>query len=210
MLGQVQHLALDAHIRDICKDLVGVAHLIVEVQRRRDQPAVMGADQHRPDTAEQDQCLGGAVVGGHQVIGLVEIQVVDVVAADEIGHGQGLVAVGHRRRDLVGIQHDIFTRRDLVSLDLILAVHRLACVAVHENAAQAVSGLAVQRVKGDPIRGRGRGVKRHRAADLSDLEETFPVRPGCHGPIPSGDWIRNGWLHPRVPAAVIPGPCYGR
>jgi hypothetical protein len=52
---------------------------------------------------------------------------------------------------------------DLITLDAILLIDRIAGVRVHDLIVDAVAGLAVDDVETDALAGAGGGIKRHRA-----------------------------------------------
>lgn len=219
VFGELQHLALQLEVRHVVEGFLGRADLVVEIERRRDQPLAMGADQHGADATEQhrpgercdllpahavtDERIGffRVPVGRRQVIGLVEIDVVDVAATYEGRYRQGLVAVGNRPGDFLGIEHDVFARADLIALDLVLGVDRLAGGAVDEPATDPMAGRPVERVKGNALRG-GRGrVERDRATDLGDFQEALPVCSWGQGGSPAQCCVSNG-----SGGRFVPGP----
>ena len=129
----------------------GRAHLVVEVERRRGETLVIGADQkraHAPEQhrlgdrdrlggahalADQGEGLGAAAVRGGEIIGLVEIDVVDAGKLDERGDGERLVALRNDGRDFLRLDRNIFVLADLVALDLVVAFDRLAGLGVDET-----------------------------------------------------------------------------
>jgi hypothetical protein len=133
----------------------------------------VGADQHRSQPAEENRAgecgdlgLPHSVsqqpegVRAHpvrrEVVGLVEIDVVDLVAGDKGFDIQGLVTLGNRRGNLFRFEHDEIAVLDLVALDLIVPLDRFACFAVDEFTTNTVSGCAIERVESDAL-GRGGG-----------------------------------------------------
>ena len=120
----------------------------------------MGADQHGANAAEQhragdgrntllahafaDQGKGflGGLVGRGQVIRLVEIDLVDFPAAQKGRNLQRLVAVGDGGGDLLGFKDDIVALRDLVALDLVVALDRAAGFGIDEFAPDPIGDIA--------------------------------------------------------------------
>ena len=95
--------------------------------------------------------------------------------ADEGHDRQRLVAFGNGRRDLVGLEHDIFVLPDLVALHLLVGLDRLAGLLIDELPAYPMSGGAIERMEGDPLGGGCSRVKGNRAGQLGDLQKTFPI-----------------------------------
>lgn len=196
MLCELEHLAFDLEVREFVEGVLGGANLVVEIERGGDQSLAVRPNEDGADAAEKDGASNGgdlcrlhpvaqqhegigAHLVGRQVIGLVEIDVIDLVAGNEGIDLHGLVAVWNRSRNLVRFQDDILAVLDLVALHLLVALDGIACLAVNELALHPVAGLAVQRVESDPLRRRGGGVERHRAGHLPELDEAFPIRTRC-------------------------------
>ena len=128
----------------------------------------MRADQHCAQAAEEDSTRQRGNLGlahavaqqlervrahfvGRQIIGLIEIDVVDFVARNERLDLQRLVAVRYCRRHFFRLEHDIFAILDLIAFDLFVPLDRLAGLAIDEFAADAISGRAVERVEGNAL-----------------------------------------------------------
>jgi len=174
------------------------AHLIVEIECHPDQPGAFRLDQHRAHTAEEDSAgerglllllhpvadegedLLAGRVAWREVVGPVEIDRVDLVEGHEALDRQRLVALGHDGSDLLGFEHDELARADLVALDLILSLDRLAGFAVDILPLHAIAGRPVDGVEGDPVVGGCGGIESHRAGELGDLQIAFPVCSRCH------------------------------
>jgi hypothetical protein len=97
-------------------------------------------------------------IGGRQVIGRIEIELVDLLARHEALDVDRVIALDLHRLELVVVEHDVLAFGDLVALRLLLRFHRLAGLFVDELAAHPVAGVAVERAKRDPLGG-GRGRK---------------------------------------------------
>ena len=166
VLREFQHLAFDLQFRQLVEGFFGRAHFIIEVQRRADQAVAVGTDQNCSQTAKQDgarergnlrlphavaQQLEG--VRAHfvwcQIIGLVEIDVIDFVAGNESLDLQRLVAVRDRRCNFFRFEYDILAILDLISFDLIVPLNRITRLAIDKFAADSVSCRAIERVEGD-------------------------------------------------------------
>ena len=74
--------------------------------------------------AQHDIGFLGQVVGGHDVIRLVEIDRVDVVVVDELDEVERLAALELDALDLLRIEQDVLALRDLIALDDLVAVDR--------------------------------------------------------------------------------------
>ena len=125
------------------------------------------------------QCEGfiSAAVRGAEVIGLVEIEIVDTGQVHKRGDGERLVAVGQDRGDFVRLDRHVFAFGHLIAFDLLLAVHGFARLRVDELTPNAVARRSIDRVEGDPLAGRSGGVKADGDSHVSDLQETFPACP---------------------------------
>ena len=117
--GQIEHFSGDRLPWRIRERLLGGTHLVVVVERRSRQSLVERADEHGPNAPKEDrlrdrgdfglahalsdQCEGfvGAPVRRFEVIGLVEIEIVDIVEIDERGDGERPVALRNDGRDFV-------------------------------------------------------------------------------------------------------------
>ncbi len=147
----------------------GGTHFVVVVQHRGCQSLVKRTDEHGPDAPKEDrlgdrgdlgrahalthQCEGfiGAPVRGAEVIGLVEIEIVDVGQIDKRGDGERLVAVGHDRGDFVRLHRHVFALRHLIAFDLLVAVHGFSGLRVDELAPNAMASGSIDRVEGDAL-----------------------------------------------------------
>ena len=136
--GEIEHLSGNRLLWNFRERLLGRAHLVIVVQHRGGETLVDSADENSPSAPEQDgfrdrrdlglahalahqrEALVGAAVCGGEVIGLVEIEIVDAGQIDERGDGERLVAMGHDRGDFIGLDRYIFVLRDFVALDLIV------------------------------------------------------------------------------------------
>ena len=168
VLGEVEHLPFDLYIRQLLEGFLRGAHLIIEVQRRADQAIAVRPDQHCAELAEEDSSrqrdnlgLAHAVaqqlerVCTHfvrrQIIGLIEVDVVDFVARNERLDLQRFVAAGYCRRHFFRLEHDIVAVLDLIAFDLFIPLDRLTGLAIDEFSADTISGRAVERVEGNAL-----------------------------------------------------------
>ena len=119
-------------------------------------------------------------IGGREIVGRVEIELVDLVARHEALDVDGVVALELDRLDLVILDLDELALGDLVTLDLAVALDGIAGLLVDILAAHAVAGLAVESAEGNALRRGGRRIEGDGARNEGELEIAFPVWPGCH------------------------------
>ena len=74
--------------------------------------------------AQHDERLLGEVVGGHDIIGLLEIERVDLVGVDELDELERLLALELDRLDLLVVEQDVVALRHSIALDDLVAVDR--------------------------------------------------------------------------------------
>ncbi len=198
MLGEIEHLAFDLQLRHILERLRAGPNFVVVVQRRGDQALAVGTDENRAHSPEKDGPRDGcdlrlphAVaqcckrIGAHaiwsEVVGLVEVDVVDVGAGDERLDFERLVALRDRGGHLVWVDDEILAVLDLKALRLGFLRHQLFGLAVDEDAVDPVACRRIDRVESDAVGGGGCRIKRYTRCDLSELEEAFPLRSmTCH------------------------------
>jgi hypothetical protein len=133
----------------------------------------LAAEQH--DTRQADHLLGAHGVaddrerllahpiGGGEIVGRVEVGLVDLCARHEALNVDGVIALDLDGFQLLVLDQDVFALADLVALGLVLGLDRLAGLLVDELAADPVAGVAIESAEGDAL-GRGRGgVEGHRA-----------------------------------------------
>jgi len=135
----------------------------------------LGTSSNAFGIAQRSESVGGHAVGRDEIVGLVEIDIVDVGAGDEGFDRQRLVALRDCGSDLLGIDHDVLAVLDLEALGLVLAFDLLARVTVDENAVHPVAGLLVDRVKRSAFGGAGGRVQTDPATDLAEFDETLPL-----------------------------------
>ena len=76
----------------------------------------------RQRLAQDDECLFGKIVGGHDIIGLLEIDFVDVPRFDELGEFERLLAFELDPLDLVLVEQHIFAFGIFEALDDIVDI----------------------------------------------------------------------------------------
>ena len=144
------------------------------------------ADLLRPPQrlAQDDEGLLGKVVGRHDIIGLVEIDRVDVAQVDELAEVERLAALQLDALDLLVLEQDIFALRHLIALDDLVAVDR-ADARHHLLIFDPLARRLVDLVEGDGRAALGRGIDLDRDRDQPDPDLSAPCRPRCHRSPPS-------------------------
>jgi hypothetical protein len=186
-------------VRDLGEITVRRVHLVGEMQAgghdalaaRLELQHALAPEQHGAGQphhllrahglADHRECLLADAVRGREVVGRVEIELVDVGAGHEALDVDGVVALDLHRLQLVVLEHDVLALGHLVALGLVLGLHRRARLLVDELALHAVAGFAVEGAEGDALGGRGGRVEGHWARDERKLEIAFPIRPWRHG-----------------------------
>ena len=130
--------------------------------------------------ADDGERLLAHAIGGREVVGRVEVKLVDLGARHEALDVDGVIALDLDGLELVVLEHDVLALGDLVALGLVLGLDRLAGLLVDELAAHAIAGVAIEGAKRDALGCRRGRVERHRARDERELEIAFPVGPWRH------------------------------
>ena len=130
------------------------------------------------------------VVLRHDVIGFVEIDAVDFRHRHEFLDVDGVRAFQRHIVEFVLLDQHILALLDLVTLDAILRLDRLAGFGVDDIVADAIAGLAVDDVEADALAGAGGRIKRHGAGDQRQLEEALPVWTRRHGRYSSTQYLQ--------------------
>src|SRR4051812_41639951 len=121
---------------------------------------------------------------GVRVIGLVDVDVVDLGAGHEGLDVDRVRALDGDGLDLLVLDDDVVAFADLVTLDLIGGFHDLAGIAIDELPAQAVAGLAVEQMERDALFGGRRREQLNGAGHEREFQVTLPVRAGRHRKTP--------------------------
>ena len=128
--------------------------------------------------ADHREGLLGHLAVGCQIVGAVEVDPVDLGGRHEGLDLQRLGALDLERLEVAVLDQDVLALGDLVALDAIGRVDRLAAHRIDQVLLQAIAGLAVQRVERHALRRRGRVVERDAAGDERQLEVAFPRGTG--------------------------------
>jgi len=86
-------------------------------------------------------------IGGGEVVGRVEVKLVDLGARNEALDVDRVITLDLDGLDLLVLQHDVLALADLVTLRLVLRLDRLAGLLVDELAAHAIASVAIERAK---------------------------------------------------------------
>ena len=216
VLCELEHLPGQIDIRDLGEIPIRRMHLVGEMQAGRHDPLAARLELQHALAPEQDGAgepdhLFGAhgladhreglladAVRGREVIGRIEIESVDLGAGHEPLDVDGVVAVHLHGLELVVLEHDVLALGDLVALRLALGLDRLAGLLVDELAPHAISRLAIEGAKGNPLRGRRGRIEGDRARDERKLEITLPVGSWRHVGAPirwdyaaGADYLKN-------------------
>src|SRR5215813_13497857 len=198
VLRQVEHVLRNLDVRNAVEIFLLLAHLVVVAQggpydaiaaRREHQQPLATVEHHarNPDQpfiahglADDRECLVSDLVVGHEIIGLVEIELVHLLALDK---GLDLDRVGAFERDFVELlllQQDVAVAVDLIAFDAVFLRHLRSGVGVDHVVANPIAGFAVDDVETDAI-ARGR---RREQGDATGYEREFevalPIRTWCH------------------------------
>src|SRR3954454_17599730 len=198
MAGELNHVLGDLRALDVVEELVLVAQFVREAQRgaeqalaeRLDRDDVLAIGEY--DLGERDAILvlhGVADHGesidrglavGRDIVGMVEIALVDLVARHETLDVDGVVALDLDRFELLRLDLDIFALTQLVAASLLVALDDVAGLSVDHLLLQPVAGLAVDHVKPRLLGRGGRRIKHDGATDQRELQRSLPIGARCH------------------------------
>ena len=206
---------------DVVAQVLGLRHLVVEAHRRHRQDVVHRADRgevllvakdeagdrdlagvaHRLD--EQGVGLLGALVGA-EVVGLLEVDGVDLVEVDEVLDldRAGLLRV--EVRELLARQGHVLVGGELVALDDVVVGDLLAVCLGHALVAHPGAVLLAQLAEAHGVL-RDRAVQLHRHVQQAEADRPAPNR-SSHSLITSTRPFDAAEVTP-VPARSLAGPC---
>ncbi|QTK82762.1 Hypothetical protein AT6N2_L2085 [Agrobacterium tumefaciens] len=198
MAGEFEHLIIEFDIRDGFENRRFGTNLVTEIQRRRDECLAAGPDEQHAIAAEKHrfterrhlfvvhcfckkrQRFLTALAAWSQIVGLVEIELVDLVTGEEVFDADDLVALRHQLCDFVSLDNDVITIVELVPFDLIVAKNRLTRIAIDILSLDAVAGLAVDDIEGNFL-GRGqRGIKSDLTVEIGEGNMSPPAGSTVH------------------------------
>ena len=198
MLRQIEHLLLDLDVGDVVEIFVGVADLIVVAQGlaqnafaprlQHDDPFALG-ENHAPKRhhildahglADHRKSLLPHFVVGHDVIGTVEITLVDLRTRHEAIDADHVTAFDGDRLKLLILDLKIDALGIFIAPALVFGADGLLRHFIDELLAQPVAGLLVDLPERYPLRRRSRRVERNRARNERELKIALPIgTSGC-------------------------------
>src|SRR6266487_6513203 len=163
--SQLQHVLGNLLVLDLVEILVLLANLVRVSQRHpeqafaarleRDDVLARGEndspERHHAFVADRlandrERLLADLAVGYH-VVGIVEIEVVDLFPRHELVDLDGARALDRNRLELLGLELDVLAFADFVTLDDVGGIHLVFGLRVHFAVFDAVAGLLVDLVK---------------------------------------------------------------
>ena len=172
MHRELQHVLRHLGVGDVVEIVVLVAHLGVVAQQRADDAVAARLQHHQPlapihyhardpgepfrphGLADHREGLEADLVLGHQIIGFVEIDFVDLVARHEAFDVDRVGALERYLVELFLLEQNVGVA-GLVALDAVLLRDLLAALGVDHVIADAVAGFAVDDVEADALAGAG-------------------------------------------------------
>ena len=169
VLGELEHIRLDLHVRNVVEIFLRVPDLVGIAQRGGHQPLVPGLEHDDPlalrqhDTTERDHVLAAHGLADHRkcvlpdlavrrdVVGAVQIPLVDLLARDERVDFDGVLALDRKGVEFVVVHRDVGVLGVFVAAALVVALDRLAGDLVDQLLAQAVACLLVDLAERDTL-----------------------------------------------------------
>src|SRR5579862_10052218 len=203
MRRQFEHVFGDFLVLDALEILVGLAHLVGVTQRHAHHALAAGlqrddvlarsennfADRHHSlgadGFADYGECLLSDFTVGHDVIGVRQIEIVDLPLGHELIDFDGALALERDGLKLLRLQGDVIALADLVALDDVRGLHVLAGFSVDLAVADAIAGVAIELVKTDLLAPGRRGEQRDGARNKRELEIPLPISTRGHWSTPS-------------------------
>ena len=168
--GEIAHLGRELQVRNVVEvsvlapHLVGVAQQSCEdalAERFEEHHALAAGDHHPGDTRpallphgvpdDREGLLGDLVVR-RDVVRRFEVAHIDLLARNEALDVDRMGALDADGFEFLVLDDDVGALPDLVSLDLLVVLDRLAGLRIDELAFDAVSGLPVEGMEADPGR----------------------------------------------------------
>jgi hypothetical protein len=116
----------------------------------------------------------------NDVVGVIEIQLIDLGFGNERLDLNDALALECNRVELFGFELDVLALADLVAFDDVVGLDLAPSLCIHLLVLDPVAGLLVQLMEADLLAlGRGRE-QRDRARDQRQLEIAFPIRAWGH------------------------------
>ena len=190
VLGELQHILGDGHVREIVEVAGGLAHLVGVEQRGPHEPLApwLQHDHAFPlrqhHAAERDHGLAAHSVAddgegvladlvvGHKVVRRIEIALVDLRARHEAVDVDRMLALDGDVLELVVLDQHIIAFADLVASRYVRRLDQVAGVLVDELLLEAMAGLAIDRLSckrcSTTFSGLNRLLSRRRASATAD------------------------------------------
>ena len=149
--------------------------------------------------AQYDEGFFREIIGGHDIIGPLIIEDVNLVSVDKLRKFQRLLAFQLHRLNLFWLQQDIIALADLVAFDDVL---RLDGTDARDRllVTDTLAAGLVDLVKGNLGARLGRGVNFDRYRNQREPDLPLPICARRHCPIPP--YRRNAQALARVPGSA--------
>src|SRR5271155_2434513 len=159
VLGQLEHIRLDLHIRNVVEIFFRVPKLVGIAQCGSHQPLVPGLEHDHPfafrqhDTTERHRAFAthgladhgkgflASLVVRHDVIGVVQVSLVDLLARNERVDVDGVVALDRNGIEFIIVHRNVGVLGILVAAALFVGLDWLTRDLVDQLLAQSVAGL---------------------------------------------------------------------
>ena len=152
---------------------------------------------HLPDDGER---LLSDLAVGHDVVGVVEVELVDLVARHELVNVNDPPAFDGDGFELLRRELDVFILAHLITLDDVVRLHLLAALGVNLDVLDAMPGLLVDLMEAYLLALGGGRIERNGTGHERELEVTLPVSTRRHHRAPTDTASRSG----------LSGACPGR
>ena len=198
MAGELDHVFGDLRALDVLEIVFLVAQFVGVAQRgaeqalaeRLDRHDVLAVGEHDPrqrdavlvlhGIADHGKGLDGRLAVGRDVIGMVEIALVDLVPRHEAVDVDGVVALDLDGVEFLRLDLDIFAFAELIAAGLLVALDHVAGLGVDHLLLQPVAGLLVDHVEAGLFGRRRRRIDRDRAGHERKFQGAFPIGAGGH------------------------------
>ena len=195
--GQVEHLLRGLLVRNVAEILYRLAHLVGVVQEHAKDPLVArlqrddvlagrqhhAAERHHallPDgVADDTECLLTGLAIGDDVVGTVDVEIVDLIAWNELVDADDTGRLNIDRLEVLVGDLDVTVARLLALHDLV-GLHHVARLGVDLLHLDAMAGRLVDLVEVDFLGFRSGGVEQDRAGHEGKTQVALPVGAQGH------------------------------
>src|SRR5262249_31676630 len=227
MSGKLAHLRRQLDVGDILEIGVLFAYLVGIAQGHAEQPALerlqhyhaLPARQHDPSERHHVEVADGIpdhgerllpdLVGRSQIIGVLQIALIDLGLGHELIDIDGVSALDLDLLDFLVVDLDVLAFADLVAATHLLPRDRLAGLRIHHLLANTIAGLLVDAAKRYALRSRGSRIERDRTRNQRKLEITLPISSRRHRellPLHARQSPGAENIEPRPLATGVTGP----